>query len=141
MKIDKKPLLYAGSSVLALLIDKGIFFLTQLVVRGAYSVLISNTLARIVSSLVNFILNRLIFKKGNSAGGKYAIVKYYTLVVVQLILVSTIETFLIRLLGIEHAGLKTLLTLPVDGAAFCVNYIIQKNWVFKEKDTKNGNES
>ena len=138
MKLFKmQSVRYVGSSILAFLIDKLIFFITQLFVKGVYSVLISNICARTVSSLVNFTVNRLIFKKGGRGGGKFAIVKYYILVVVQLCMASLIESIIINLLGVDNAGLKTLITLPVDGCIFVVNYFAQKYWVFAERKPKN----
>ena len=126
---------FMGSSLLCVLIDQGLFNLINLVILGngtannATKILAATAVARIVSASVNFLLNKnFVFKlKGNSAG---ALWKYIVLSIANL-LVSAGCVKLMTLLGIGSTAAK----LIVDFILYFINYRIQRNWVFRERET------
>lgn len=95
--------------------------------------------ARIVSSFLNFCINRRIFDRGDGNVG-WVMCKYYILAVC-LLLTSTLSVHFISL-GlssltqitecINAEWLQPLLKLPVDFLLYIVSYNIQKKIVFKK---------
>lgn len=95
--------------------------------------------ARIVSSFLNFCINRRIFDQGDGNVG-WVMCKYYILAVC-LLLTSTLSVHFISL-GlssltqitecINAEWLQPLLKLPVDFLLYIVSYNIQKKIVFKK---------
>lgn len=113
---------YIFSSGSSFFIDMLLFSVFNYIFKN---ILISTVLARIISSLYNYIVNsRLVFKSYT----KSSIIKYYCLVVIQMFisafLVSTISSLLIKVND-------TIIKFFVDVVIFIVNYFIQKEVVFK----------
>ncbi len=88
--------------------------------------IIALVLARCVSSLCNFTFNRkLVFK----SGGRSAIIRYYVLLIVMLLLNSGLFTLITG----EH-GLPAWLAQPaVQIILYPLNFILQRKWVFRDK--------
>ena len=122
-KIDKKKIFkYFFSSVSSFVIDILLFTLFNYVLKN---ILIATIIARIMSSLYNYLVNsRLVFKSYT----KTSIIKYYCLVIIQMFvsafLVSTFSNLLVNLND-------TIIKFFVDVFIFVVNYFIQKEVVFK----------
>lgn len=99
------------------------FFLGK--IFGYEAIIIATILARILSSLYNFVLNsKVVFKKYSSK----MFVKYYALVIIQM-LVSSVAVYLINKYLIDMFA--TLIKLFVDIVLFVINYFIQKKIIFK----------
>ncbi len=75
--------------------------------------LLSYALARVVSSQVNYHLNKHTVFSGR--GGKHSMVKYYALAVIQGLIGAGLVQFLPTVLPISAAVVK----IPVDLAALC----------------------
>lgn len=89
------------------------------------SIIIATILARIISSLYNYHCNsKFVFLKGN----KKMLVKYFELVIIQMI-TSSLLVYLINKLFIGTYA--TVIKIIVDALIFIANYIIQKKVVFK----------
>ncbi len=89
-----------------------------------YSILICTVLARILSSIYNYLINsRLVFKSKT----KSSIIKYYILVVVQMLVSAGLVSLIERYVKV----FVTIIKFGVDIVIFIVNYIIQKEVVFK----------
>ena len=122
-KIDKKKIFkYFFSSGSSFVIDILLFTLFNYVLKN---ILIATIIARIMSSLYNYLVNsRLVFKSYT----KTSIIKYYCLVIIQMFvsafLVSTFSNLLVNLND-------TIIKFFVDVFIFVVNYFIQKEVVFK----------
>lgn len=122
-KIDKKNIFkYFFSSGSSFVIDILLFTLFNCVLKN---ILIATIIARIMSSLYNYLVNsRLVFKSYT----KTSIIKYYCLVIIQMFvsafLVSTFSNFLVNVND-------TIIKFFVDVFIFVVNYFIQKEVVFK----------
>lgn len=134
--MGKKPgsfLKYSASSVICFLLDYGLFTLLNAVLLrnmadGARE-LIATYGARIVSAVVNFLLNRnLVFHDASDPGR--AAVRYALLAIAQAA-VSALLVYAIRRLTGSSTLMETAIKVPVDVALFLASYQIQKRWVFK----------
>ena len=126
---------FAASSIVCFLLDNGIFTLLNAAVLRSVAdggrELASTLGARVVSSVVNFLLNRnLVFRSRSSAGRSAG--RYFLLAVIQCS-VSALLVYLIDALLKTSNVMETAIKLPVDGLLFLVSYTIQKKWVFREK--------
>lgn len=117
-----KYLFSAGSSFILdnILFNIFIFFIGP----GVISIYICTTLARIISSIYNYFINsRVVFKNKD----KKTIIGYFILVVVQMIVSATLVSLIDKYISIATGIIK----LVVDIVIFVVNYIIQKEVIFK----------
>lgn len=117
-----KYLFSAGSSFILdnVLFNIFIFFIGP----GVISIYICTTLARIISSIYNYFINsRVVFKNKD----KKTIIGYFILVVVQMIVSATLVSLIDKYISIATGIIK----LVVDIVIFVVNYIIQKEVIFK----------
>lgn len=116
---------YAGSSLVA----TGVDYLVALVLRMFFpgTVALPTYSARAVSSIVNFLMNKnLVFK--NEKGNKFAVFKYYLLVV----FVAFVSVQIIRLLHVV-IGLPYLFSkIVADVIMFFFNYKVQDRFVFRK---------
>lgn len=88
----------------------------------------ATALARIVSATVNYYVNlKMVFATGVSV--KDSIWKYALLAAIQL----CISAFLVNMIYPHVGGLETLVKIPVDIVLFIVNYIVQREFVYKHK--------
>ena len=89
-------------------------------------------IARIVSSLFNYVINaKVVFK--DVANAK-TLVKYYGLAAVQIGISSGLVYLMENVLCITTPGLSTLLKVIVDTVLFFFSFRIQHKWVFNEKE-------
>ena len=136
----KQPVLYTISSVLSWAVDTGGFYVLNLLLRpllGGYTEAVSNVLARVVSSLFNFLLNYRVVFGSTQPYGK-AMLRYYLLAVPQLAVSTVLVTVFTRLLHVYSAGAATVVKIVVDGCLFVASFFIQKYWVFRKKDQTPG---
>ncbi len=90
-------------------------------------ILMRTVISRLASSLFNFFINKnQVFK--NDSNSPILIVKYYSLVVVQLFL----SAFLVNHL-LTFIAYSTLRKCIIDTLLFTVSFQIQREWVFKKK--------
>lgn len=136
MKILKKYytfVKYIISAVLSFLLDLGLFTLLSrlfCMIIGDLAIIIGTIIARIISSLFNYLLNKNKVFKCNTSGAldKDTLIKYYMLVLIQM-LVSAFSVWIIhKVINIDASIIKIL----VDGIIFIVNYFVQKKYIFKK---------
>lgn len=98
--------------------------------KGITEIVIATIIARIISAIYNFAMNsKVVFKNQN----KNSIIKYFILCVVQMFISAFAVSELFKILHIN----STLIKVVVDTIIFVVNFVIQREWVFKkEKKTK-----
>ena len=121
---------FMGSSLVSMLVDQGLFNLLNLVVftngdaKKGELILASTIMARVVSAIVNFTLNRnLVFGKnedGKKAFGKYAVL------CIAIMLLSAGGTWLLSAIGMS----STIAKIIVDTLLYFVSYRVQEQWVF-----------
>lgn len=89
-------------------------------------VLAATILARVVSSIYNYIVNsNFIFKDMNLK----SLIKYYLLVIIVMIFSGCFVTYLYNLLNINIIIIKVL----VDTILGCINLLVQREFVFNEE--------
>ncbi len=94
------------------------------------AIIFSTIAARILSSLLNYSINRnkVFENKKKNFYDKKTFTYYYLLVIIQLC-ISAISVFVIHKFIIVDA---TIIKIPVDIVIFIINYFVQKNIIFKE---------
>lgn len=120
--IFKHLFTYFFSSGFSTIVDYVLYWLLW---RGlGLSGFVSYALARVVSSQVNYRLNKhTVFSE---RGGRYSMVKYYALAVVQGALGAALVQFLPTVVPLSAGIIK----IPVDITLFCISYVIQRDYVF-----------
>lgn len=134
IRVYRFILAYCVSSVFSAVVDEVAFFLfLKLLSTGNLTVLFSTVLARIISSLTNFTINKnsVFSNKGNIIK---TLIRYYLLAIPQM-LVSAGMVYGITAIG-KLAGIRTddvlltLIKIAVDFVLFFISFRIQQNWVF-----------
>lgn len=124
---------YIISAGISFLLDMTLFtILSKLLFNflNDYSIIFATVIARIISSLVNYFLNRnkVFDNNKNNAMDKSTLLKYYLLVIIQMF-VSAVSVWLIHnIIEID----ATFIKVPVDILIFVINYFVQKKFVFKK---------
>lgn len=125
------------SSGLCSLIDLGLFTLINLLTAPLFGeneslrILTATAGARIVSSLVNFTLNRRrVFRSGKSV--KRSALRYYILAAAQLLVSALCVRGLSALFGTGAGILQTIIKVVTDTVLFFVSFGIQRDWVYAD---------
>lgn len=93
-------------------------------------IFVSTCAARIISSVVNYLINRnTVFR--NKENSRSSFVKYYILAACQMICSGVLVDFLF---GITHLLNETVLKIIVDTILFLLSFRVQQEWVFKHKN-------
>lgn len=132
LRIMRLIIVFMASSLTSCLIDLAVFYVAlRLLPDGKLAILAATAIARAVSSFYNFNMNKkLVF----SSGGSYrrTLLRYYCLCLPQM-LVSALLVSLLGRLAAGSALLATALKFCVDTVLFCLSFVIQREWVFREK--------
>lgn len=126
--IFKQPLKFLATSLSSAAIDILMFWLlVHMVSDGLFeAVAIASILARLISGLYNFTMNR-IWSFESRHPIKHQLPKYITVYLLQL------GTSILLVTALTHLFLTALAAkLIVDSLLFVVSYRIQKHWVFKK---------
>ena len=93
--------------------------------------------ARVVSSLLNFFLNKKLVFQTHVSTGK-ALLRYYVLALPQMALqvLLTQETYILLGISENSNGLRTFLYAVVMTVLYIVSYMIQQRWVFAPEKSK-----
>ncbi len=108
---------------------------------GAALTAASTIPARVLSSLLNFALNKqLVF--GKKGGGGHSFVRYYALVALQMLLQLAFTQGVYALFRIPESAtvLRTVLYTVVMIVLFFFSYFVQQHWVFADKKEKGSEE-
>ena len=126
---------YTASSITCFVVDSSMVFLLTKIL-GTFLVDpvlsgISTIGARVVSSLINFFMNKKLVFQSNVSTGK-AMLRYYALAIPQLLVQWIANQGLYTLLGIteQQAGIRTVIHILVMCILFLVSFTIQQRWVF-----------
>lgn len=121
---------YALSSLSSSLIDLGMFQILSMILKSAslsVQVWDSTILARIISSIYNYFINKNVVFRSKS-NGRSSLIKYYILVVVQMCTSAGLVYLFVKIIGLP----KLLIKIIVDTLLFFVSFRIQKKWIFGE---------
>lgn len=124
MKKYQTIITYLVSSGLSFVVDLGIFTLIYHLIDN---ILISSYIARIFSSIFNFLFNKYIVFKNKKKKDFKAMIEYFVLVLINITISGTLVTKLYKLIHFNVTIIKAL----IDGIIFVVNYILQKLVIFK----------
>ena len=132
---------FLASSALSFVLDLGLFALVSWLLTPLVGDVTAGVLAaicaRVVSSLVNFTVNKKrVFK--SSTPSKKSLIRYYILAVA-ILAVSTGGISLFSLLtkmafSVESTAIKTLVKGCIDTVLFIFSFNIQKKWVFADNN-------
>jgi len=121
---------FAGSGIVSFLLDVGVYTL-MLMLFGTHSrehIMWAVIIARVVSSLVNYGLNRrFVFDKA----GSYTLIKYFALVGIQMMLAAQLTYWLVVVMSAGSLLSTTVAKIIADLLLFIVSYQIQKRFIFK----------
>lgn len=128
------------SSVLSFVVDILLFSVSLAILKNIpspdtkYTVMIATVFSRIISSLVNFFTNKkLVFSLQKSK--HHALLRYYALCIPQMFVSGIIVSILTKLIG-NGTFLATFIKIIVDTVLFLINFRIQREWVFSQKDKR-----
>lgn len=122
-RIYGKIVKFGISGILSFLIDYVAFAFLANVFHVQYWG--SYAIARVISSYVNYSINRHVVFKG---GEKASIIKYYLLVIAVMIAGSA-GVSLLTWIGIHNLIAKPMIDIPL----FLINFVIQRKYIFKSK--------
>ena len=129
-KIYKLIFAFAFSSLFSMAVEVVIFYLAmKFIFSGKNDIIFATCVSRVLSSIVNFSLNRRQVFHGK--GSIWSSLIKYAVLAIALMLSSAYLTKLITfLLHIEIASLTTLIKMVVDTVLFLVSFRAQRSWVF-----------
>ncbi len=123
--IYKLFLKYFVSSFSSFILDIILFIAIFGILNINSKILAATILARVVSSIYNYIINsNLVFKNLSVS----SLVKYYLLAIINMFISGCFVTYLYNLLGIPVLIIKII----VDSILWLINIIIQREFVFKD---------
>ena len=128
-RIYKLFIKYIFSAVSSFVLDILLFALFMHILPDdiGKKIIISTIIARVISSLYNYLVNsKVVFKKSSNG----AIYKYFALVIVQMFASGVIVDLLSKNVFSFN---PTLIKVIVDSIIFIVNFFIQREWIFKKK--------
>ena len=120
---------YIFSSLSASVIDLLVFHFCLLLVSKndmGGGVVISTVIARVISSIYNFFVNKKVVFKSNVNTG--SLFKYYLLCIGQM----AVSAIMVSLFVDVIQGHALIIKMVVDSILFFCSYQIQRMWVFKE---------
>ena len=126
-KILKSFIKYSIVSILSFIIDIIAFKIIVSNIKGGDSIIIATILARIISSLVNYALNKkVVFKNDQKVSN--TIIKYYTLCITQMLA----SAFFVTLIYYVTMISETVIKIVVDAIIFMINFKVQRRWIFTD---------
>ena len=126
---------YTVSSVLSAVVDTGAYSLLSWLLKSAFQgfalTAAAGVGARVISSLLNFYLNKKIVFQSKVSTGK-AMLRYYALALPQMAAQVLLTQGVYALLSIPDTanGLRTLIYAVVMTVLYFLSYMIQQRWVF-----------
>ena len=133
---------YTASSIVSFVVDSGLVYLLTRMLAALLTAVpglnfLPTVIARVVSSLLNFFMNKeLVFRTKVNTGK--AMLRYYALAVPQLLAQSLLEMVVFTLFSITaaQAGLRTLIHIIIMTILFVISFTIQQRWVFAPQKSK-----
>ncbi len=133
---------YTLSSITSFVVDAGLVALLTALFGGSLAagwILDAVTVvpARMVSSLLNFFMNKKLVFKTNISTGK-AFLRYYMLAIPQLLAQFLLDraAFLVFQVDASQVFLRTLLHIIIMTVLYFISFMIQQRWVFAPQKSK-----
>lgn len=116
-----------SSSVVDIVLFSLLVILLKSILPNTY-IILATAGARIVSSIVNFLINKnTVFHDGSNK--IQTVIKYFSLCIIQLALSAFSVNLLFALLSINESVIKIM----VDTILFILSFYIQREWVFRKE--------
>lgn len=136
IKVYAVILKYIISSLVASIIDLVVFTMLNLLLPDNMEewlrIFIAVAVARVISSAVNYTVNRKkVFKSRSRLDA--SLVKYYILTVCQAVLSYGLVYLITSVADTKQSLLQTVYKMVVDIVLFFMCFVLQREWVFKEK--------
>ena len=132
---------YTISSLISAVVDTASFsllsFLLSPILQGLSLTAAAGVTARVISSLLNFFLNKeVVFR--TQVNTKKALIRYYTLALPQMAAQVLLTQGVYTLFSISDGanGLRTVIYAVVMTALYFLSYMIQQRWVFAPQKSK-----
>ena len=122
---------YIISSLSSSIIDLFVFYIMTVLlatVKDSIAIIAATVVARVISSVYNFMINRAVVFKSKGNPIKHMI-RYYALCAMQMLT----SAGLVVVVNSAFNGNKTIEKIIVDSVLFLISYQIQRIWVFNEK--------
>ncbi|MBP5683854.1 MAG: GtrA family protein [Bacilli bacterium] len=121
------------SSLLSAVIDISLFHVFSLVLERKYLfIVLATVLARIISGIVNFSLNRNFVFKSNGR-----IKKEFLSYLILFVIVMVSSSLIVAYLSMKFINTnQTLIKLIVDLGLFIISFTVQDRYIFKERKNK-----
>lgn len=116
------------SSLCSAVLDIGLFAILVTLFRDLapeFYILAATVLARTVSSLFNYLANKMIVFRAN--GCRKTVIKYYLLAIAQMLVSAILVKYLFERLDVPG---EALVKAAVDTILFFFSYQIQRFWIF-----------
>ena len=132
---------YTASSLVSFVVDSSAVFLLTKLLSGVWvDPLLSAAAtigARVISSLLNFYMNKKLVFQTNASTGR-SMLRYYTLAIPQLLVQWLLNQGIYSLFGITEAqaAARTVIHILVMTVLFIVSFTIQQRWVFAPQKSK-----
>jgi len=132
---------YTVSSLISAVVDTGAYSLLTALLKGIFQGLALTAAAgvgaRVISSLLNFYMNKRLVFRTNVSTGK-AMLRYYMLALPQMAAQVLLTQGAYALLGISDSanGLRTLIYAVVMAVLYFLSFVIQQRWVFAPQKSK-----
>ena len=132
---------YTVSSIISVVVDTGAYSLLTALLNGLLQgfalTAAAGVTARVISSLLNFFMNKKLVFRTNVSTGK-AMIRYYALALPQMAAQVLLTQGVYALLNISDSanGLRTLIYAVVMTVLYFLSYMIQQRWVFAPQKTK-----
>lgn len=129
---------YIASSGISFVVDISIFAVVIALLGErldpTFRIGIATATARIISSMINFTINKTTVFKGSSRGStkREMFLKYYAVCIVQMLCSALFVNILFVLIGFNEVVIK----LIVDSFLFIISFQIQREWVFSKNKVK-----
>lgn len=116
---------YILVAIISFLIDISIFTICNTLFN--IKIVVATIIARVISSFINYLLNRdKVFKSDENK--IKTVIKYYLLVIVQMFASAFLVDNIYNLINVNASFIK----IPVELFLFICNYLIQKIFIFKK---------
>ena len=132
---------YTVSSLVSAVVDTGAYSLLTALLKSIFQgfalTAAAGVSARVISSLLNFYMNKKLVFRTNVSTGK-AMLRYYMLALPQMAAQVLLTQGVYALLGISDSanGLRTLIYAVVMTVLYFLSYMIQQRWVFAPQKSK-----
>lgn len=125
----KTGIRYVISSISSFLVDQ-LAFRALLIIISPFineAIIISTYLARTISSIYNYILNKKYVFEYNKKDNK-SLISYFVLVIIN----ATVSGLLVKYLYNNITWNVSIIKIIIDSSIFIINFFIQKLFIFKK---------